>query len=57
MSERVYQIARGVRISADPDEMDRETLIRTIEDLADYASSLQIQLRAVRSVLKESLKK
>ena len=54
---RKFKIAHGVRISADPDTMNRDTLIDTIEDLADYASSLQTQIRALRAVLHTAMKK
>ena len=55
--DRNYKIAHGVRISADPDSMDRATLIDTIEDLADYASSLQTQIRSLRAVIHTAMKK
>ena len=55
--DRNYKIAHGVRISADPDTMSRDALIDTIEDLADYASSLQTQIRALRAVLHTAMKK
>ena len=56
-NNRKYQIAHGVRIPDNPDSMDRDTLIDTIEDLADYASSLQAQIRALRAVIHTAVKK
>ena len=53
--DRVYQISPGVRIKSSPEGMDRATLIETIEDLADYASTLQVQIRALRSVLQHAI--
>ena len=56
-NNRKYQIAHGVRIPDNPDNMDRDTLIDTIEDLADYASSLQTQIRTLRAVIHTAVKK
>ena len=56
-NNRKYQIAHGVRIPDNPDNMDRDTLIDTIEDLADYASSLQTQIRTLRAVIHPAVKK
>ena len=56
-NDRKYQIAHGVRIPDNPDNMDRDTLIDTIEDLADYASSLQTQIRTLRAVIHTAVKK
>ena len=55
--DRNYKISPGVRIKSSPESMDRETLIETIEDLADYASTLQVQIRALRAVIHTALKK
>ena len=53
--DRNYKISPGVRIKSSPESMDRDTLIETIEDLADYASTLQVQIRALRSVLQHAI--
>lgn len=53
--DRNYKISPGVRIKSSPEGMDRATLVETIEDLADYASTLQVQIRALRSVLQHAI--
>ena len=57
MTERNYEIARGVRISADPDTLSRDQVIDELYEIGNYASSLQIQMRALRSVLQNALRK
>lgn len=57
MTERNFEIARGVRISADPDTLSRDQVIDELYDIGNYASSLQIQMRALRSVLQNALRK
>lgn len=57
MNSRSYEISRGIRVDKNPDEMSREALIEALEDLGDHASSLQIQLRAIRSVLQAALRR
>lgn len=51
MTDRKYQIEYGVWIPADPDSMDRDTLIRTVEDLATFASTKLIENRALQNIL------
>ncbi|SMY03747.1 hypothetical protein BSP239C_03606 [Brevibacterium sp. 239c] len=55
--EREFEIARGVRISADPDTLSKSAVIDELYELGNYASSLQIQMRALRSVLQHAIKK
>lgn len=57
MTERHFEIARGVRISADPDTLNRDQVIDELYEVGSYASSLQIQMRALRSVLQNALRK
>lgn len=57
MTERNFEIARGVRISADPDTLTKDALVDEIYEVGNYASSLQIQMRALRSVLQNALRK
>lgn len=57
MTERNFEIARGVRISADPDTLNRDQVIDELYEVGSYASSLQIQMRALRSVLQNALRK
>lgn len=57
MNSRSYEISRGVRVDKNPDDMSRDELINALDDLGDYTSSLQVQMRALRSVLQHAIKK
>ena len=57
MTERHFEIARGVRISADPDTLTKDAIIDELYEVGSYASSLQIQMRALRSVLQAAITK
>lgn len=57
MTERNFEIARGVRITSDPDTLSRDQVIDELYEIGNYASSLQIQMRALRSVLQNALRK
>lgn len=56
-NERVFEVARGVRISADPDTLTKDALVDEIYELGSYASSLQTQMRALRGVLQHAIRK
>lgn len=56
-TERVFEIAKGVRISADPDTLTKDALVDEIYEVGNYASSLQLQLRTLRSVLQAAITK
>ena len=57
-TDRVFEVARGVRISADPDTLTKDALSwMEIYELGSYASSLQTQMRALRSVLQHAIRK
>lgn len=56
-TDRVFEVARGVRISADPDTLTKDALVDEIYELGSYASSLQTQMRALRSVLQHAIRK
>ena len=57
MTERNFEIARGVRMKADPDSLSRDEIIDELYEIGSYASSLQTQMRALRSVLQNALRK
>lgn len=57
MNSRSYEISRGVRVDKNPDDMSRDELINAIDDLGEYASSVLIQMRALRSVLQAALRR
>lgn len=56
-TDRVFEVARGVRISADPDTLTKDALVDEIYELGSYASSLQTQMRALRGVLQHAIRK
>lgn len=57
MTERHFEIARGVRISADPDTLSKDALVDELYEIGSYASSLRTQMHALRSVLQAALRK
>lgn len=57
MTERHFEIARGVRISADPDTLSKDVLVDELYEVGNYASSLRTQMHALRSVLQAALRK
>ena len=57
MTERHFEIARGVRISADPDTLSKDALVDELYEVGNYASSLRTQMHALRGVLQHAIRK
>ena len=57
MSDRNFEVARFIRIKADPEQLSRDELIDEVYDLANYASLRVGECITLRNIIKNSINK
>ena len=57
MKQRNFELARFIRIKADPEQLSRDELIDEVYDLANYASLRVGECITLRNIIKNSINK
>lgn len=55
--DRQHEIAWGIRVSKDPADMNAEELENTIYSIADYASRVLLENRALLKIVRDAINK
>ncbi|MFT9771817.1 hypothetical protein ACMZ29_04130 [Brevibacterium casei] len=53
---RTFQIAYGIKVLKDPEEMTRSQLIEALYSVAEYGSAKLIESRSLHNVIVEALR-
>lgn len=57
MSERKYELARYIHISANPETLSKDQLVDELFDVANYASQRVSECHALRNIIRSAMKK